>query len=463
MLDIAKDASRGRMSDRELQASFGKLRSLSAGIDQLVDSTRYNGQELLNGQKIELRDGVSSTSKISIELDNLNTFGEDSLNLSTKEASAQATVFYKPATISFNSSEDLVGLDLSSATAVDVAVGQTELTTGDYQVEFIYEGPNSKVLLRDNNGIVRVRKENVDLSGSGQEIIDLGVGLQLSVQKEDLIAGDFDKYAYDLLGPVSLKADIEYRRNFRHVLTSGNENEITKTSVEFQNAFRTVDGDSILAFTDVNLVPVTPGYQELKTGVYDVRVKYNGANSTVELRDANRNLIGLQVVDLSEGGTQKLNLGVGVQVDLQNVDFTRNGAIANAQISYERSDNTPEDFDYRSYMKKIEDAISTIEIQNIIVENAIQQIQGKQQSLAQGSPQALANAQSSFLGGSSIVELLNSQLKGTAAKIFGVDQASQQLKTLTDGIFASANATISAQSDLRFANTVARVGSDVLA
>lgn len=463
MLDIAQDAAGGRLSDLKQAEAFGKLRSLSAGIDQLVESTRFRGQNLLNGQTIELRDGVSATSKSTIELANLKTFGEDSLGLAKKEAGAQTTIFFKPATISFNSTRDLIGIDLSEANSVDVQVGNTELETGDYEAEIIYEGKNSTIILRDINGVVRTRKEGVDLSGTGQEIIDMGVGLQLSIEKENILGGEIDKFPFETLGPESLKLDIEYRRNFRHVLTSGNEDEITKTSVDLKNSFRTVDGDSSLAFTNINLVPKNPGFRELETGTYNVRVRYNGENSTVELRDNTNGLVGLQVLDLSETGTTSINLGVGVQVDLQNLDFDKNGSIATAQFSYEQSENNAEDFDYKRYAQSIEEALFTMETQQLIVQSAIDTIQAKQQSQAQGSEQALANLQNSVLGGGSLVNLLSSQLSGTAAKIFGVNQATAQLQASTDGLFASANSLISAQADLRFASTVSRVGSEILA
>ena len=127
------------------------MRSLSAGFDQVVDAIKFNGESIFNNKPIELSQGPGSRSLL-IDPVNLNTYGEDSLQLSQSIAGASVGIdYYKEDTIS-NDAYDIVGLELNSAGYLPGSNPALELETGAYKVITNYLGENSSVELRNLEG-----------------------------------------------------------------------------------------------------------------------------------------------------------------------------------------------------------------------------------------------------------------------------------------------------------------------
>ena len=204
MLGYAQEgASATTQSDRD--EYIGLLRSLSGGVDDIVDNTVWQGTKLLDGRSIEL----SMTSKgggatESLELQSYYTSDEDGFDLTDQPASGKGTIYYDYYALYRNADAGVVGLDITKATAVETAPTQNELETGTYRLEISYAGPDSSITIKDSEGTFINTVKGVDLSGSGEEIIDLEVGVALSIEKEQILQS-IDKFDYENEGPAKLK------------------------------------------------------------------------------------------------------------------------------------------------------------------------------------------------------------------------------------------------------------------
>ncbi|HKJ89744.1 MAG TPA: hypothetical protein VJ960_01330, partial [Oceanipulchritudo sp.] len=89
MLELARSARFARGNELKLQEIYGKLRSLSAGFDQVVEAIRFSGQTVFQGETAFLDLGPGARP-LELDVAKLKTYGEDSLNLSEAEATARA-------------------------------------------------------------------------------------------------------------------------------------------------------------------------------------------------------------------------------------------------------------------------------------------------------------------------------------------------------------------------------------
>lgn len=454
MQEIVEEANGRNVSLRKQEEYFGKLRSLSAGLDQIVEQTFFKEASFMNGRSVVLVEGSSSTSTTTLDFSNLYTFGEDSLGLSEKKASAETGVSYSFATMLHNQSSGLVGLDIASTEATSVAMGQLELETGDYQIEFLYQGPDSTIILRDLDGEEKVRKEGVDLGGDGQEIIDMGVGFKLFVEKENPFGEDLDKYDYENLGSTSLKADFNYKRNFQHLLHS-EEGSVTETTAVLQNSVPAKDGNNQLKVSSIASNSVSSGFKELETGQYLVEVVYHGKDSRVRLLDAEGGLLGLHFVDLEQSDTHNFNLGVGVVLDIENLNFSQEGAITTVSFDYQKSTQNAQDFDYKSFQNRLDAAADQVDSLATLVSDTLTKFQEDEQlkqELLSGNGSSSNNL---LFGGASAVSLLSAQMDPGAAGLFGSYLPSTVTQASSDQLFLSTHSMIEAQINLKFSSVQA--------
>lgn len=326
MLDLANEASLSRrISDSKREEIYAQLRSLSAGIDILADQTRYDELKILDGSKVELADGSGAPTTLTIG--NMATSGLDSLLISRKERAGIGTVFYDEAVLERNSRSTLVGLDISEVNSVRPQAGMDELEDGNYTVKITYAGPDSTIELLDETNNVLGKQENVDLSGTGQELVNLGVGVQLSIEKENqreaLGVELFDKYDYRSYGPTELYAKLNYQRVLTHNLDAGHAPAPKRASLSNSTEAVTANGAGNLYFGGVAMAEPQNGRSELAEGRYTVEVRYNGETSNLFLRDANGRLIDAKTrVDLSNSGLHNVRFDSGPNVTLVNNAFT---------------------------------------------------------------------------------------------------------------------------------------------
>lgn len=193
---------------------FGKLRSLTGGIDDIVDATVFNNQSTLDGRTLNLSFTSNGTVDRRLELGNYYGANEEGLDLSRQPSYAVTDTFYDFYSSSRNANSGIVGLDVTESFASSVQNTEVELETGTYQIEISYAGPDSTVSILNSNGVLLNTVEDVDLSGTGQELVDLGVGATISVEKVQLLES-VDKFPYDTVGPAKFYAKLDYRRVFR--------------------------------------------------------------------------------------------------------------------------------------------------------------------------------------------------------------------------------------------------------
>ena len=126
MLDLSRSGERIRGDSFKRDTIYGKLRSLSAGFDQVVDSVRFDGNPIFSGNKLTLGMGAGSRP-LSLETSKLFTYGEDALNLSTSSETAELTVFETVDDVILNQNSSSTGITLSGASYIEGSNSALEL------------------------------------------------------------------------------------------------------------------------------------------------------------------------------------------------------------------------------------------------------------------------------------------------------------------------------------------------
>jgi len=368
MLDLAISGERASSNPRKMEEIYGKLRSLSAGFDQVVEAIRFDDQAIFTEKEIQLNQGPG-TRNLLIDPVRLLTYGENSLNLSESVESADVSVRYNTEDQILNAGYEIIGLDMNEASYIAGSNPALELETGSYKVAIDYLGANSSVEIRTSEGVLIERQEDVDLSGTGSEWVDFDVGGRLSFEKESLFQ-NFDKYDFESNGAAKLSATLEYERIEKHVLRT-NENPSDINSAEFIYNSPLTIGNSSLTISAPEIAPVNEGKNPLETGNYNLEIEYQGSSSAIRLTDGLGRLKAYKYgVDLSASGDQKIDFGNGLSFNLNSKDFTTNGSKLNTALKYTRETPDIEDFDFREYAARIQDALLVVREQQLVMDEA---------------------------------------------------------------------------------------------
>ncbi len=434
MLDLAQEGQRIRGNDRKLQEVYGKLRSLSAGFDQVVEAIQFNGNDVFTGKNVVLNLGTG-TKPITIETSNLLTYGDSSLNLSESEPSAKASVRYAPEDIALNDAYSLIGLDIEDASYISGSNTALELEDGNYKIKVTYEGANSSVELLSEEGGLIERKEDVDLSGSGQEWVNFDVGVRLSFAKEQLLQS-IDKFDFETHGPAYLYATLNYDRIDAHTLRTG-ETPVTTEKAEFlYTPVLTAEDGGTLTASNPELIPVSSDKSPLTTGSYTLAIEFRGENSFIRLTDTLGRLRGYQYgVDLTSTGTTKIDLGVGLSFEVTNASFTEDSTLS-IPVNYERPAPAIDDFSFREYAKRIEAAITVVEEERTAMAEVISKIEEFNQLRNLAATTATPNLLA--YNSASAIKILSQPSFGPKSYDHGATQARTSL--LANQIFAGTTA-----------------------
>jgi hypothetical protein len=339
MLELSESGARSSPKSRQQEETYGKLRSLSAGFDQVVEAIQFNGESIFNNKPIELSQGPG-TRNLLIDPVNLNTYGEDSLQLSQSIAGASVAIeYYKEDTIS-NDAYDIVGLELNSAGYLPGSNPALELETGAYKVVTNYLGENSSVELRNLEGGIIEKKDNVDLSGSGTKWVDFDVGVRLEFELEHLLS-TVDKHDY------KSSESPDYQRSFtltaETIYDDEDDDEIDNNAIQIDN-----EPSSLDSFIDLNEInyDTTNGTLELNKQ-YSIDIDYRGEDSSVTILDEDGTEIEtFSSIDLSGKGERIVSLENGIELSfnltslyMDKYDYeTRGAAVMNSTLNYERLD-----------------------------------------------------------------------------------------------------------------------------
>lgn len=391
MLGLAESARSARGNERKLQEIYGKLRSLSAGFDQVVEAIQFKGRPVFSGQDTFLSLGPG-TRPVSLDAAKLMTYGEDSLGLSQAAPTASASIQYRTEDLILNEAYDIIGLDIEEATYREGSNPALELESGDYKVAVSYAGPDSTVELRTLEGTLIERRESVDLSGNGREWVDFEAGLRLSFSKENFFTS-FDKYDYETNGPAELSATLAYERLEAHILPTGESPPPDSVSFPFNPSLRL--GEGVLSVESPRLSAVDTGKQPLESGFYNLEIEYRGEQSILRLTDSLGRLKAFDYnLDLASGETTEIDLGVGLSVTVRNEAFATEGATLSVPVNYNRQQPPLEEFDFREYARQIEEAIGVVSEQITVFNEARTQIEETNRlrttASTSGIPSALA-------------------------------------------------------------------------
>ncbi|MDP0499587.1 MAG: hypothetical protein Q7P63_05755 [Verrucomicrobiota bacterium JB022] len=459
MREYAVLGSRGSLPDHKYDEYFGALRSLTTGFEQVVQATKFKNKEIFDGREVVLNTGAS---KVKLDIKSLGLSGDESLDLIKRPAGAKIDVGYDVATLVRNQSSGLKGLDISSARGIERTDFMPELKDGNYKLEIVYQGPDSQIKIRDQFGKLLETKKGVDLSGSGQEKVQMGIGMELTIDKLQVLQS-YDKWDYENDGPVSLYADLDYKQVYFHELQDGKEAANQTSSVDWDFKARRRYTGPALNLLGIETNGVDPVKQELESGVYNMKVIYKGAKSVVELYDADGMLKSrVGGLDLSAQGEHDIDLGTGVRFTFENKGYGADDRkTIHATFSYESADSYERDFDFAGYVKKIDAALEVIAEQKASFAQAQDQVMRVvqlQQGFATGSANgAAAAAMLGAAGGSSnILGLMGSM--GGGSGIMGIiggnpaasaqlnATAAQMLSTISSAGAAAGNLSSRAMS-----------------
>lgn len=432
MLDLAQKGSQTRGNERKAAEYYGKIRSLTAGFDQVVDAIRFDKQPIFTNRPIELSMDVGRD--INLDPIRLLTYGEDSLNLSQSVPSAKASINYFVDDQIVNDAYDIIGLDISGASYYSGGIPALELESGVYKVNVEYAGENSSVSLRTREGELINRKEGVDLSGSGTQWVDFEEGVRLNFEMESLFQS-FDKYDFETNGPANLSATMTYERIDRQ-LVSTEENPNLSASAEFITEYPLTAGETSLRVSGAEVSPVAPDAQPLTSGNYNLEIDYYGADSVIRLRDSFGRIAAYKFgVDLSQQGSQRIDFENGLSFQFENNGFSNMGAQYSTSLKFTTETAGAENFDFRDFKRKIQEAMQVIEEQQTIIAETQAKIEETNQLRNQASTGGFPSG--GVLNASSTLNLLSG---GGGIGIFASTSPEARFGILSEQIFQTTTA-----------------------
>lgn len=431
MLDLAMSGKNASGNPSKQEEVYGKLRSLSAGFDQIIDAVVFDGRSVFAGDPVYLSLG-SGARPIDLETSRLLTYGEDGLNLSEAEATAMVDISYMMDDLIVNDAFDIIGLDIAEGSHLPSADPARELESGSYKVKISYMGADSKVEITTLTGALIESKDSVDLSGTGSEWVDFDVGLRLTFGKENIFSS-FDKWDYETRGPANLSATLDYQRLEGHVLRTSEG--VTENIIEPKYDPALSDASGRLSLSGFEFAPPSMLQNPLENGIYTLNIEYHGSDSVIRLHDALGRLQGYQFgVDLTAEETT-VNLGNGMQFTVDNTGFAGDGAAITVPVEYQLDRPPLEDFDFSEYAKRIEAAIEVVSGQRQIVGEAIYRIEEVNNMRNLAATSAVPNALA--LSASGALNLLSGG--GMQNNAFNPATTMARINMLGNQLFTSAN------------------------
>jgi hypothetical protein len=429
MQQYAEKGAKATISNTKVrQTSFAQMRSLSAGIDSVVRSLKLDGTTLFTGRTYNLSYG---SGKMQLNLDNLLSSDEDGLNLAKSTETGNVTYKYDLLATLKNASVDIDGLDIKSVSAVEADELKGQLKDGDYWLKVSYAGEKSTVEIQKMDGTTIEKVSDVDLSGGGLTSVKFRSGVAVSFDKTYVkTALGNDKADYDADNPVSLYANLTYSSVVGHQLNDGTGNE-----VDYDNHVSVTSGSRLKGSTGMIKVTAdttTGGSTTLKSGQYDMKIKYNGTKSSVWLYNSAGTLVGAkQGIDLTsdKAVTVDLNNGMSVKLD-PTKDFSSDKRDYHTYINFTAAESPSDELDFDAYSEQIAAALEVVQEQIDAVTQAQDTIKSAystiQSALKAGSSTTSASYAQSLLNGTSAGGLF-----GTINTSSGMSSSSATTSVLT--------------------------------
>lgn len=440
LLELSQQGQRSGVSDRRRAELVGLMRSLTAGIDDIISQSKFKEQPLFEGKKFNL--GLERGQPLRFELPDLRTSKIGDRPLTRQIERADVEILYDAGLNARNTASGLFGLEVSAGELVPPREGFPELRDGIYNGEIRYEGANSTVIIRDQSGLELIRQNNVDLSGSGREFVTFDNGLQLQVDKESLFDA-IDKYDFENFGPASHHFSFGYERVKGQELYSGDGNSAVHDQVGLlSNLSLNRDGSS-LQINGVRMSGVADGVEGLDSGSYLLEVRYNGSESSVRLTDLSGRVRGeVRGVDLTQNRTVTLDTGLRIEIGNTGLADGVTGR-ASAVVEVERARSATDKFDFRGYSASIEAALKLIDEQMELLAEAEFAIED-QNMLKNAMAQGVTMPSAALMAGGA-TGILTSSVTGKF-NLFGGGALDSQLGAVSSQIFNHTSGALSAQT-----------------
>ncbi|MCC5834452.1 MAG: hypothetical protein JJU20_06950, partial [Opitutales bacterium] len=338
----------------------------------------------------------------------------------------------------------LFGLEVSGGELVPPKEGYPELADGIYSGEIRYEGANSTVIIRDQSGLEMIRQNGVDLSGSGREWVTFDNGLQLHVDKESFF-GAIDKYDYENFGPGIHHFSFGYERLNGQELFAGDTGRTLHDKVDLMSNLSLNRDGASLQINGVRMTGAADGMEGLDSGNYLLEVRYNGADSRVQLTDLSGRVRGeVRGVDLSQ--SRSVTFENGLRVDLRNTGLADGvSGRASAIVEVERAQSATDDFNFRAYSESVEEALKLIDAQMELLEEAAFAIED-QNTLKNAMASGLTMPSAALMAGGA-TGMLASSVTGQFNLFGGLGGGMDaQLGAVSSQIFNHTSGALSAQT-----------------
>lgn len=433
MLELSQQGASSRNSEQTTRTIYGKLRSLSAGLDQVVDAIKFEGTPIFDGRNLSLDMGPGGRA-INFEASKLLTYGADSLNLSQSSSTAEITTFESIDDVILNQNKDFTGTSITKMEYIEGSNSALELDNDSYKIKTLFAGQDSIIEIRDRFGRLIESQSGVDLSGTGREFVEFDVGIRVEIAKDPILEslGDLTFAEGDYIETTS---SFLYRRLDSHTLsTEAISDDPDGAELMFQTKLGTA-GSGQLGVSGLQVTSALEGQNAMESGIYTLNVEYRGESSYLRLTDSLGRLRGYQYdVDLT-GAKTSVDFGQGLSIDIDNSGLAENGSLY-LPIEYNKKPPAIDNFDFREYSKSIIAAIEAVGAELEKLDEVALSIEetNRQRNLASQT----TNVSAFSLSGSNAANLLSGGLSGPLA--LSPANYNQRLGLLANQMFATTTA-----------------------
>lgn len=433
MLELSQQGASSRNSPQTTRTIYGKLRSLSAGLDQVVDAITFKGTPIFDGKNLSLNMGPGGKA-INLEASNLLTYGPNSLNLSQSNSTAEITTFESIDDVILNQNKGFTGTSISKMDYIEGSNSALELKNDSYKIKTRFAGKDSIIEIQDRFGRIIETQTGVDLSGTGREFVEFDVGIRVEIAKAPVLEslGDLTFAEGDYIETTS---SFLYRRLDSHTLrTEATSEEPDGAELMFQTKLGSAASGQV-SVSELQVTSAVDGQTPIESGTYTLNVEYRGEHSYLRLTDSLGRLRGYKYdVDLREA-TTSIDFGQGLSIDIENSGLSENGSLF-LPVKYNRKPPAIDNFDFREYSKQIIAAIEAVGAELEKLDEVALSIEdnNRQRNLASQT----TNVSAFSLSGSNAANLLSGGLNGPLS--LSPANYNQRLGQLANQMFATTTA-----------------------